>query len=99
MEIFSNFRKLVETKLAACVNIIPGLTSVYEWKGKIETDPEVLLMIKTRTSRVGELSDLVRSLHPYDVCEVISLPVSASLRVIWSFDLTYYRYWMEILLT
>ena len=48
---FSNLIKIVSQKLAACVNIIPGLISVYEWEGKIENDEEVLMMIKTRTSR------------------------------------------------
>ena len=59
-------------KLAACVNIIPGITSVYEWEGKIENDSELLLMIKTRSSRLPELTEFVTKNHPYDVCEVIS---------------------------
>eukprot|EP00088_Acartia_fossae_P013595 TRINITY_DN1716_c0_g1_i11.p1 TRINITY_DN1716_c0_g1~~TRINITY_DN1716_c0_g1_i11.p1 ORF type:complete len:138 (-),score=11.13 TRINITY_DN1716_c0_g1_i11:247-660(-) len=66
---------LVSGKLAACVNIIPGITSVYEWEGKIETDPEVLMMIKTRTSRIPELTEFVRKNHPYDVCEVITTSI------------------------
>ncbi|XP_053698114.1 protein CutA homolog isoform X2 [Sabethes cyaneus] len=68
-------RKIVEQKLAACVNVIPGLTSVYEWEGKINEDSETLLMIKTRTSRVDELSKFVRENHPYSVAEVISVPI------------------------
>uniref|UniRef100_A0A8D8AQ60 Protein CutA homolog n=1 Tax=Culex pipiens TaxID=7175 RepID=A0A8D8AQ60_CULPI len=68
-------RKLVERKLAACVNIIPGLTSVYEWEGKLNEDHETLLMIKTRTSRVDELAKFVRENHPYSVAEVISVPI------------------------
>ncbi|KAK4303532.1 hypothetical protein Pmani_024463 [Petrolisthes manimaculis] len=63
---------LVKNKLAACVNIIPGITSVYEWEEKINEDPEVLMMIKTRTSCLEELTKFVRENHPYDVCEVIS---------------------------
>ena len=66
---------LVTSKLAACVNIIPGLTSVYEWEGKVEKDSELLLMIKTRTERVDELSAWVKANHPYDVCEVISTKI------------------------
>ena len=66
---------LVTSKLAACVNIIPGLTSVYEWEGKVEKDSELLLMIKTRTDRVDELSAWVKANHPYDVCEVISTKI------------------------
>lgn len=68
-------RKLVEHKLAACVNIVPGLTSVYEWEGKLNEDHETLLMIKTRTSRVDELAKFVRENHPYSVAEVISVPI------------------------
>ena len=52
---------LVSNKLAACVNIIPGVTSVYEWEGKIENDSEVLMMIKTRSARIGEMTEFVKS--------------------------------------
>nr|XP_054510258.1 protein CutA homolog [Agelaius phoeniceus] len=69
-------RSLVQQRLAACVNIIPGVTSVYTWQGKLEEDSEVLLMIKTRSSRVPALSDFVRSHHPYEVPEVVALPVA-----------------------
>ncbi|XP_053603731.1 protein CutA homolog [Plodia interpunctella] len=66
---------LVKNKLAACVNIIPQVTSIYEWKNEINEDSELLLMIKTRTSQVDKLTEFVRSNHPYEVCEVISLPI------------------------
>ncbi|XP_059693778.1 divalent-cation tolerance protein CutA-like [Haemorhous mexicanus] len=69
-------RALVQQRLAACVNIVPGVTSVYTWQGKLEEDSEVLLMIKTRSSRVPALSDFVRSHHPYEVPEVVALPVA-----------------------
>ncbi len=68
----------MENKLAACVNIIPGLISVYEWEGKIETDDEMLLMIKSRMSRLDELTQMVKENHPNQVCEVISVPVSVN---------------------
>ncbi|XP_066972637.1 protein CutA homolog isoform X2 [Macrobrachium rosenbergii] len=67
---------LVKNKLAACVNIIPNIVSVYEWKEEINEDPEVLMMIKTRTSRLEELTKFVKENHPYDVCEVISSPIA-----------------------
>ncbi|XP_043278950.1 protein CutA homolog isoform X2 [Venturia canescens] len=67
---------LVNKKLAACVNIIPQITSVYEWKDEIHEDNELLLMIKTRTEVVDALTQYVKENHPYEVCEVISLPIA-----------------------
>lgn len=66
---------LVKEKHAACVNIIPGLISVYEWEGKINEDPELLLKIKTSTSKVDDVIKYVRENHPYDVAEVISVKI------------------------
>ncbi|RUS88316.1 hypothetical protein EGW08_003954, partial [Elysia chlorotica] len=66
---------LVKKRLAACVNIIPGVTSVYEWEGKIEEDSELILMVKTLTNKVDELSEYVKNNHPYDCAEVISSPI------------------------
>uniref|UniRef100_A0A182P176 Divalent-cation tolerance protein CutA n=1 Tax=Anopheles epiroticus TaxID=199890 RepID=A0A182P176_9DIPT len=70
-------RQLVERKLVACVNIIPGLTSIYAWEDKVNEDPEVLMMIKTRTARVEEVIRFVRESHPYSVAEVIAMPIAA----------------------
>ncbi|XP_076382047.1 protein CutA homolog [Megalopta genalis] len=66
---------LVQNKLAACVNIIPGIISVYEWKNEINEDNELLMMIKTRTDTVDALTKYIKANHPYEVCEVISLPI------------------------
>ena len=69
-------RALVEERLAACVNIVPGVTSIYRWKGKVERDSEVLCVIKTRASLLARLSRRLEALHPYDVPEVVALKVS-----------------------
>lgn len=66
---------LVEHKLAACVNVLPGITSVYWWEGKVNKDAELLLIIKTRKELLAELTTFVKANHPYDECEVIALPV------------------------
>ena len=66
---------LLERRKAACVNIVPRVDSHFRWEGKLETDQEVLLIIKTRASLVDELVDLVKSIHSYEVPEVIALPV------------------------
>ena len=66
-------RGLVEARLAACVNVIGGLTSVYRWEGEVQQDDEVLLVVKTRAQRVEQLERQVRELHPYDVPEIVLL--------------------------
>lgn len=68
---------LVREKLAACVNIVPQVTSIYTWENEINEDTELLLIIKTRTSRLTELIQYVRSHHPYKVFEVVSLPIES----------------------
>lgn len=68
---------LVDEKLAACVNIVPGLRSIYRWEGKICDDREVLMVAKTKQSIFEKLEDRVRSLHPYATPEIIAIPVTA----------------------
>ena len=68
-------RSLVEAKLAACVSLLPGVTSIYRWEGEIERSEETLLVIKTTADRVTDLTRCAVELHPYDVPEVIALPV------------------------
>lgn len=68
---------LVDRKLAACVNRLPGLSSRYWWRGKVETAREELLLIKTTQGRLKALIPWVRKNHPYTVCEVIALPIAA----------------------
>jgi periplasmic divalent cation tolerance protein len=68
-------RALVEKRLAACVNIIPGVRSVYRWKDAIEDEEEVLLAIKTSRALLDELRDEIERLHSYEVPEVIALSV------------------------
>lgn len=70
-------QKIIASKLAACVNILPSVRSFYEWEGKVEDDEESLMMIKTRASLLPELTDFVKQEHSYDVPEVIALDVMA----------------------
>jgi periplasmic divalent cation tolerance protein len=67
---------LVEQKLAACVNILAECTSVYRWKGKIETAGEVPLLIKTRPDIYAEVEAAIKSLHPYELPEIIAVSVT-----------------------
>ena len=66
---------LVEERLAACVNILPGLRSVYRWQAEVERADETLLLIKTTAGRYADLEAAVRAQHPYEVPEIIALPV------------------------
>lgn len=63
---------VIERKLAACVNIVASVKSVYWWKGKVEQDEEALLVLKTTSSAVGRIDDLLRTVHPYENFELIS---------------------------
>jgi periplasmic divalent cation tolerance protein len=68
--------ELVEHQLAACVNILPGVHSVYRWQGNVESAEEVLLLIKTRTTLGAEVQTTIAGLHSYEVPEFLVLPVS-----------------------
>jgi periplasmic divalent cation tolerance protein len=67
-------KDLVEERLAACVNAIPGVRSFYRWQGKIESDTEVQLVIKTRRGRFDELAAWIKANHPYEVPEIVAVP-------------------------
>jgi periplasmic divalent cation tolerance protein len=69
--------RLVEQRLAACVNVVSAVSSVYRWRGRIERDREHLLVIKTTADRFEELREEIVRLHPYDVPEVVALTIEA----------------------
>jgi len=68
---------LVERRLAACVNIVPGIASIFHWQGNVENDNELLLIAKTRGDLFNRLATSVKQIHPYDVPEVIAVPIIA----------------------
>jgi periplasmic divalent cation tolerance protein len=68
---------LVERKLAACVQILPAMESVYRWQGKIERQPEVLLIAKTLAAKFAELEREVRALHSYETPEIVAVALTA----------------------
>lgn len=72
-------RALVEERLAACVNLVAGVRSIYRWQGVVEDQTEVLLVIKTRAERIDALASRLRALHPYELPELVALPVAAGL--------------------
>ncbi|HSO27004.1 MAG TPA: divalent-cation tolerance protein CutA [Anaerolineales bacterium] len=69
--------QVVGEKLAACANILPAIQSLYWWEGKVQEDKEVLLIFKTQKLRMSGLETVVKQIHPYDVPEIIALPVAA----------------------
>lgn len=70
---------LVQSGLAACVNAIPGVESVYRWRGRLERDREWLLIIKGAAAAYQHIEDTITSLHPYELPEVIAVPIVAGL--------------------
>ena len=66
---------LVEKQVAACMNVVPGLRSIYRWEGKVQDEAEALGVIKTTPERYAALEELLCELHPYEVPEVLALPV------------------------
>jgi periplasmic divalent cation tolerance protein len=78
-------RKIVERRLAACVNILPGMISHYWWQGKIERAEEAVMMVKTRASLAEAVRAAVREAHPYETAAIMVLPVE-------SLDLDYHAW-------
>jgi periplasmic divalent cation tolerance protein len=68
---------VVGERLAACANILPGMTSIYRWKGKVERVEECVLILKTRAALFGQLEARVKALHSYDTPCIVALPVTA----------------------
>lgn len=73
-------RVLVDRQLAACVNVLPGVTSVYRWEGAIEQAAEQQLVIKTTADKIAALDEAIGALHPHDVPEFVVLPIVAGSR-------------------
>ncbi|MEN8214231.1 MAG: divalent-cation tolerance protein CutA [Pseudomonadota bacterium] len=82
---------LVEQHAAACVNILPGVSSIYSWQGEIHEDAEVLLLIKSDRNHFQGLSDIITGLHPYEVPEIVAVPLEAGYQP--------YLEWMDACLT
>ena len=80
-------RRLVEERLMACGHLLPSGTSIYRWEGRIEEAPEVQVLCKTAAARVEELVARIRALHPYDLPEILTLPVEGGLEA--------YRAWVN----
>ena len=71
--------ELVELRLAACANILPKIKSIYRWQGKIETGEEILAVFKLDEARYPDFENKIRSMHPYEVPEIIAFPLTQGL--------------------
>ncbi len=67
--------RLLEKRIAACVQVLPGIESFYHWEGKLERSEELLLIIKTKDSLMAEVEREVRSIHPYKVPQIVAVPI------------------------
>lgn len=72
-------RALLDERLIACANLLPGVTSIYRWQGAVHADAECLVVMKTRAARVPRLLERAAALHPYDVPELLALRVDGGL--------------------
>lgn len=72
-------RALLDERLIACANLLPGVTSLYRWQGEVRSDAEVLVVMKTRAALVPRLMERATALHPYQVPELLALPVAGGL--------------------
>ena len=70
---------LVNERIAACVNILPAVTSVYRWQSQVHKDPELLMIIKTKTDKLEQLISRLEEIHPYEVPEIVSFPIESGL--------------------
>lgn len=70
-------RAVLDARLVACVNIVPKIESLYWWKGEIQSESEVLLVMKTKTGKINHLEAAVKAAHPYEIPEFVVLPIAA----------------------
>ena len=81
-EVAQQIAKLaIENKLVACANLLPGMTSIYQWQGKMEVRNECVALLKTLTSKVEEASDFIASIHQYECPCIIAIPVESGNKI------------------